>query len=356
MKKITKKFKATGKLSLFAVADTTETLAKLGNILNRLERGVDFERFRSILEDALTTDSKSNAGARPYNYLLMFQILILQYCYGLSDEQTEYQIYDRLSFKNFLKLSDGDKVPDAKTIWAFREKVSTLGLANKLFSLFNEFLKASGLILSEGKMVDASFTTVPIQRNTKEENTQIKAGSGEELWNAPHEKYKKRQKDTEARWTKKNNTSHYGYKNHTKVDTASKLITNYIVTDASVHDSQALSALLSIEDKDQTLHADSAYIGEEQEKIIAKAGMINKVHEKGARNRPLTDEQKASNRDKSRKRVRVEHVYGFIKNTMSDLSLRCIGLQRVATGIGFINLIYNIFRVEQLQRITLSKS
>ena len=101
MKKKQKKFKTTGKLSLFAVADTTETLAKLGNSLNRLESGVDFERFRSILEDELTTDSKSNAGARPYSYLLMFQILILQYCYGLSDEQTEYQIYDRLSFKNF---------------------------------------------------------------------------------------------------------------------------------------------------------------------------------------------------------------------------------------------------------------
>lgn len=83
--------------------------------------------------------------------------------------------------------------------------------------------------------------------------------------------------------------------------------------------------------------------------------MINKVHERGARNKPLTDEQKESNKEKSKIRVRVEHVFGFIKNSMSDLYVRSIGFRRAATAVGIINLIYNIFRVEQLQRITMSK-
>jgi len=131
--------------------------------------------------------------------------------------------------------------------------------------------------MNEEKMIDASFTVAPRQRNTKEENKQIKEGKGDELWKDNYNK--KRHKNIDARWTKKNNETFYGYKKHAKVATKSKFIDDYVVTDASVPDSQPLDDLLSSKDKGQTLHADSVYTGEEQDKVIEKYKMINQFHE-----------------------------------------------------------------------------
>ena len=189
-------------------------------------------------------------------------------------------------------------------------------------------------------MVDASFTVAPRQRNTREENKMIKEGKGDELWNA--QPNKKKHKDIDARWTKKNNETFYGYKNHAKVDTKSKFIDKYKVTDASVHDSQALDDLLTEKDEGQDFFADSAYTGEEQEKMISKYKMKNHVNEKGYRNKPLTVQQIASNREKSKTRARVEHVFGFMEQSMNGLYLRSVGIVR-ATGMnGLINLTYNL--------------
>lgn len=205
-------------------------------------------------------------------------------------------------------LANEDKVPDAKTIWLFKEKLSLLELSKKLFDFFTETLKTNGLIVNEGRIIDASFTTVPIQRNAKEENQKIKDGEGEQLWTEPQEVYKKRQKDIDARWTKKNNVSYYGYKNHTKVDAKNKFIISYTVTSASVHDSQEIVNLITSEDEGQPMYGDKAYRGEEQENTITDCQMISQIHEKAVRNKPLTDEQKASNNEKSIIRSRVEMV------------------------------------------------
>lgn len=285
------KYKTTGKRGLFDEQETLEKLSQINNPLERISLVVDFELFRELLErNLLNNNKKNNAGAKPYDVVLMFKIMILQRYYGLGDAQVEYQILDRLSFKKFLGLESGDKVPDEKTIWAFRETLTTKGVVEQLFEKFNQYLSSKNLIFNEGKMIDASFTIAPRQRNTREENKSIKEGKGDELWNdRPN---KKKHKDTDARWTKKNGETFYGYKNHAKVDSKSKFIDKYKVTDASVHDSQALDDLLTEKDKGQNLYADSAYTGEEQEKVIAKHKMNNKVHEKGYRNKPLTEEQK----------------------------------------------------------------
>ena len=162
---------------------------------------------------------------------------------------------------------------------------------------------------------------------------------------------KKRQKDTDSRWATKNGTSHYGYKDHIKVDNKYKLIQAYCISDASMHDSQALKELLDATDKGQTLHADSAYTGEEHQKTIRDHQMINKVHQKGYRNHPLSEGQKKLNRYKSKTRARVEHVFGFMTGSMNQLYVRCIGSKRAKGVIGLINLTYNLFRMEQLVRM-----
>ena len=163
---------------------------------------------------------------------------------------------------------------------------------------------------------------------------------------------KKRQKDIDARWTQKNGQKYYGYKDHAKVDNKHKFIDTYSVSSASVHDSQALDDLLD-EDKDaeNDLWADSAYTGKDQDKIIEKYKMNNKVNEKGYKNKPLTDKQKESNKEKYKVRSRVEHVFGFIEGSMNKFQLNCVGIKRATAIIGLINLAYNMFRYEQLVRL-----
>jgi len=344
------KYKTRGTKGIFDVEFRIEQINEKQNILKKISSAINFELFRPLLEEYLVNhNKKSNVGAKPYDPLLMFKILIIEQIFGLSDHQAEFQILGCTSFQQFLGLTVGDKVPDAKSIWNFREKVTKQNLERKLFDLFSDVLKDKGMILNEGKIVDASIVCVPKQRNNKDENDRIKSGDGDKLWeDKPN---KKRQKDIDARWLKKNGENFHGYKDHTKVDTKTKLIDIYEVTDASVHDSQALDDLLEESDRYQNLHGDSAYSGEEQEKTIKKYKMINFTHEKGCNNKPLTEQQKTSNKEKSKIRARVEHVYGFVSNSMSDFFSRLIGFERNKCVIGLINLIYNMCRYEQLLRI-----
>lgn len=183
-----------------------EKLSKLKDLLEKLNGKIDFEVFRETLNNIYEkTVRKSAAGARPYDYLLMFKILILQRLYNLSDSRREFQLNDRLSFKRFVGLEFSHKVPDTNTIWTFKERLKHDENERKLFECFYRELEACALVVSEGKMVDASFHEVPRQRNSREENKTIKEGEIPEDWQEEKNKKKLRQKDTDARWTKKGN-------------------------------------------------------------------------------------------------------------------------------------------------------
>lgn len=331
----------------FDEQEALEKLSKLKDPLEKLNKHIDFEVFRATLETIYTKQkTKSNAGAKPFDFVLMFKILILQRLYHLSDEQMEYQLVDRLSFKRFTGLEFSHRVPDCNTIWNFKQGLAKDENEKKLFDLFYKVVEERNLIVNEGKMVDASFHEAPRQRNTKEENKEIKEGTTPQAWK--EKTHKLSHKDVDARWTKKNNETYYGYKNHVKADTGSKMIDNYAVTSASVHDSKAIEKLLDNKDKGQTLHADSAYASAEIEGMVSKVDMTNKIHEKGYKNKPLTAEQKESNRIKSSKRARVEHIFGFIETNMKGTYIRTIGIARAKVNIGITNLTYNICRAVQL--------
>lgn len=342
-------YKSQGKKGLFDEHFSSSHLSTMGNPLESIGKVIDFEIFRSTLETRLlNTSKKTNAGAKPFDVVMMFKILILQRYYNLGDRQVEYQIVDRTSFKKFLGLETGDKVPDEKTVWSFRERLTQSGTVEDLFELFVSHLEQKGLIFNEGQIIDASFTEIPRQRNTRGENKMIKDDCGDDLWN--DQPNKKCHKDIDARWTQKNGDTFYGYKNHVKVDAKSKIIGTYYVTDASVHDSQVLDSLLTEKDQGQELFADSAYTGPEQENTVAEHGMINKIHEKGYKNKPLTEEQIAKNNLKSKTRVRVEHIFGFMERSMNGMYIWSVGMPRATAIIGLMNLTYNIFRYEQLMR------
>ena len=318
-----------------------------GDPLPRLKDLVDWERFRPELEAARNKERKSNAGRKSFDVILMFKVLVLQSLYNLSDEKMEFQIRDRLSFMRFLGLSLGDTVPDEKTIWLFREQLAEAGLIKRLFEEFDQFLEEKGFCARRGQIIDASIVEAPRQRNSREENRQIKAGQMPEGWS----EQKKRQKDTDARWTKKNGQNYYGYKNHINVDVKHKLIRDYEVTPASVHDSQVFEELLDEDNSSRDVWADSAYRSEEKLRELKKRRYREHLQRKGCRHKQLTDRETRGNRTRSRIRSRVEHVFGVQAMRAGNLILRTIGLIRAKAKIGLRNLAYNLDRFCVLQGV-----
>jgi len=337
----------------FDIAERANKLTRMGDPLVGLNERIDWEAFRKDLSLVHEKERKSNAGAKPIDVVLMFKVLVLQHLHNLSDDRIEYQIRDRLSFMRFLGLQLEDRVPDAKTVWLFREQLKNKGLVTALFARFHEQLAIQGYVAKSGQMIDATFVEVPRQRNTREENDQIKKGEIPVDWQEPESKAKLRQKDVDARWTKKNEEKHYGYKNHVNVDQDNKLIHHYVVTDAAVHDSQAFDFLIDEKAQEdgskRTVFADSAYRSQEKEAQLAAAGIPSQICEKGARNCPLTEQQKTTNRAKSKVRARVEHVFGA-QAQMGGHIVRTIGAARAWVKIGLMNLVYNMVRLGQLHK------
>jgi IS5 family transposase len=275
----------------------------------------------------------------------MFKILILQKIYNISDDQCEFQINDRLSFQRFLGLQLYDPVPDAKTIWHFREELKNAKVIEKIFYKFTQELEHRGIITYSGSIIDATFIEVPRQRNTREENKNIVSGEVPKKWLQKKNRNKIVQKDMDARWMTKNKVRHYGYKDHVKIDKKSKIITRYRVTSASVHDSQEFKNLIDVK-KDKRIYADSANSGKEIQKCIP--GRIkNRIHEKGYRNHPLTKTQVRNNTAKSRIRARVEHVFAAMQQ-YGGKTIRTIGMARAEIQIGLLNLTYNLKRYAYL--------
>ena len=195
-------------LSFFAEANRLSRLTTMGDPLEKVTGAVNFELLRPVLNKVFQKAPAAPGGRPPWDYVLMFKILLLQQWYGIADDLTEYLINDRLSFQRLLGMSLGDKVPDAKTIWLFRENLTKSGEYKELFDLFARQMQDKGVITRIGSIVDASFVDAPKQRNTKEENKAIKEGNGEALWK--DNLHKCRQKDKDARWAKKNDETQSG--------------------------------------------------------------------------------------------------------------------------------------------------
>jgi IS5 family transposase len=329
----------------FDESDRLEELSKMGDPLEKLNKYMQWGNFRELLTNAFSKEPKGPGGRPPFDYVMMFKILILQKLYNMADDTTEYQIKDRLSFQRYLGLTLCDTVPDAKTIWNFREALREAAVLDILFERFVGQMESKGIITRSGSIVDATFVDVPRQRNTKEENKEIKEGKIPAEWGKEENRHKRAQKDTDARWAVKNKEVHYGYKDHIKVDKKSKIITNYEVTSAEVHDSRELENLIEPEN-DRRIYGDSAYTGEEVQKCIPE-GVQNRIHEKGYRNHPLTKTQERNNTAKSKIRARVEHVFGRM-HQFGGIAIRTIGIRRAEIQIGLLNMAYNITRYAYL--------
>ncbi|MGB3052408.1 MAG: IS5 family transposase [Polyangiales bacterium] len=341
-----------GQAGFFDLERRLDALSAKGDPLETVKTTVPWEAFRADIETATgkkAEERKSRAGRKPYDAILKFKILVLQSLYNLSDEQTEFLIRDRLSFMRFLDLGLEDAVPDATTIWLFREALVEAGLIDKLFERFGQHLQAKGYLARGGQIIDATIVSAPKQRNSRDENDQVKAGQTPEDWEK--KPAKNRQKDKDARWTKKHGRSYYGYKNHIGVDKAHKIIRKWAATDASPHDSQHLDDILDDANTAKDVWADSAYRSAEIEARLRGRGLKSRIHRRGARNRPLSEAQMAANTMRSKVRARVEHVFGHQENSMGRKVVRTIGMARAKFKIGMMNLGYNISRLVQLERM-----
>lgn len=325
--------------------DLDERYAKLdefGDPLARLDELVDWEAFRSELARVHDKPRRSAAGRKPFDVVLMFKLLVIQHLYGLSDEQVEYQVRDRFTFARFAGLASSDRVPDARTLWLFRERLQAIGGADRLFATLMEQIEAAGYQARQGQIVDAAVVAAPRQRNTRSENGQIRAGSEPGEW-ADAPAAKRRQKDTQARWTFKHGQKHYGYKNHVSVDRAYKLVRGFAATDAATHDSQRFLAVLDETNTDPGVWGDGAYRSKEREAELARRGFVSALHRRGHKHQALSPEQQRENRRRSRVRARVEHVFADQVHT-GGRRVRTIGLSRARVAIGMANLVYNLRR------------
>lgn len=333
-----------------------ERLSAAGDPLERLAEAVNFEAFRYRLEKGLKRSDGSKGGRPPYDPVLMFKVLILQALYNLSDAQAEFMIKDRLSFLRFLGLGLDDAVPDATTIWLFREQLVQAKAMEKLFARFDHVLTEKGYLAMSGQLLDATLVPAPRQRNTDGEKEAIKAGkTAGEIW--PDQPARARQKDVDARWTVKTSKAKprldgraqadlavpvFGDKNHISTDRRHGLIRKWAVTAASAHDGARLPELLDKANTASAVWADTAYRSRKNEALLEKRGFVSQIHRRKPPGRPMPRSTARANAVKSKVRSAVEHVFADQKQRMG-LFIRTIGLPRARLKIGMVNLAYNLW-------------
>ncbi len=315
-------------------------------VLKRLSDSIPWESFRPLLEMGYKQERKSNVGRKRIDPLVLFQMLVLQQLFNLSNEELEFQVNDRRSFEEFVGLGVMNDIPDATTVAIFRERVRQTDVIGELFEQFEGYLREQGLKARGGQIIDATLVPVPKQRNSREENKEIKAVRLPHGWD--ENSHRPQQKDLDARWVKKNGVNHYGYKNSICIDAEQGSIRRYAVTPANIHDSQMIPRLLDPENKHDYVWADSAYSGECFEDLLSLGGFESRIHEKGVQNHPLSDAAKERNSIKSAIRACVEHGFGCITTSMGGKFTRKIGLERNEAWWGLKNLTFNFIR--SLQR------
>ena len=347
--------------------DSDERLAWLsaaGDPLERLAAVVDFELFRGELERALRRSDRGKGGRPPYDAVLMFRVLVLQTLYTLSDDQTEYQLRDRLSFMRFIGLALHQPVPDAKTIWLYREQLVRAGALQRLFAHFDRVLREKGYLAMGGQIVDATIIEARRPRLTEAEKETIKGGGVPAEWKPA----RRAQIDRDGRWTLKRGKKRpwpaagsghkrtaaselvipaFGYKNHLGIDRTHGFVRRFTVTHAAAPDGRELGRLLDGDNLASGVWADTAYRSEANLQLLDRRGLVPQFQRRKPRGRPMPAHIRRGNA--TRARARVEHVFAAEKRRL-HLVIRTVGQARATAKITLANLAYNFIRLAWLTR------
>lgn len=196
------------KTSLFAEAEREAKLDKIGDALSKLAAHVDFAALAAEIDEAAPRAGRERGGRPPFPTEMMVRLLVVQRLYNLSDEQMEFQLLDRLSFQRFVGLRQSSQAPDRTTLWTFKERLIKAGASQRIFEAVSRQLERHGYIARGGQMVDASIVPAPKQALSKDEKEIVAQDAMPAEWTPA----KRRQKDVQARWTKKHGKSYFGYK------------------------------------------------------------------------------------------------------------------------------------------------
>ncbi|GMG82565.1 IS5 family transposase [Paralimibaculum aggregatum] len=333
-------------------------LSAQGDPLEKLGATVDFEIFRADLDATLGPRDLSRGGRPPFDPVLKFRMLVLQAMHGLSLAQTEYLVADRLSWMRFCGLGPGDAVPDANTLWDFREALIGAGALDALFSRLDRAITEAGYLPMAGQILDPTLVAAPRQRNTEEEKARIKAGeTADAIW--PDKPARARQKDMDARWTVKfakakpaaDGTPRidiaipaFGYKSHISIDRRHGVIRRAKVTDAAAHDGARLrEGLIDPNNTASDIWADSAYRSAANERFLAGIGKVSRIHRRKPKAKPMPKRTARANAAKSAVRAHVEHPFAHQKGPMG-LVIRTIGIARATATVTLANMAYNMKR------------
>lgn len=299
----------------FALKEKYEKVKKLRSNLEEINKLVDWSSIAQSIPI-----HESNTGRPSYQKTMMIKILFLQSCYSLSDEEIEYQLYNRLDFQQFLGFPKN--IPDYSTIWRFREDLTELDHIDRIWEDINIQITNKGIEIKKGKIQDASF----IEADPGKKKSSDKINRGREA---------KTSRSKDGSWTKKGKKSIFGFKGHHKVDDESKLITDVAVTTAKTFDGN-----VDLANSEDIVYRDKCYSGS---KTKAKG---NGSMKRGN----LTPKQELRNKRITKKRCRGEHPYATMHRSFKAGRTKLTTLPRVFVQHVFVCIAYNIHRLKFLLR------
>jgi IS5 family transposase len=335
------------KADLFVQERRQEKLVQFTGVLRKLEQLVDWPGLAAAVNQATGREAAQPKGGRPaYPTVALLKILVLQQLHGnLSDEAMEYALLDRASWQHFVGLAQARDLPDARTLWVFKEQLAQGGGggAMALFEVVGQQLAQAGLQARGGQLIDATLITVPKAHLDKQEKATLKAGKTPSHWSAK----KTAHIDTDARWTAKREVYCFGYKAHVNTDQQHKLIRAIEVTPANVDDRVPLERLIDQsqprKQSGKTVHADRGYHSAATRALLQAMGLIDAVARKDDAKRFDQTDLHRRNQKLARIRARVEHVFGAWEKTMGK-TIRTIGGVRATAQITIQATVYNLRR------------
>lgn len=296
------------------------TSAPANDFLEELNRLVDWQPIDEKLCGMFT----ATTGALPKPPLVVFKMLLLQHCYGLSDPQCEELVKDRLSWRKFVGLSFEQSVPDETTLVRFRQRLVEHGLKDKLLDLINAQLEKRNLIVKRVTLVDATLVQAARRAPTKNEGG-----------------------DGDADFTVKKGQPHYGYKAHVAVDENHTIIRAADLSAASVHDSQRFEAVVRGDEK--MVVADKAYWSAGRSRWLQERRIENGILRKAFRGEPLGEPARKINRFLSSVRCGIEKIFGHWKRSMGYRRVRYVGWERNRLELELKCICWNLKRLVNLR-------
>lgn len=318
--------------------------AKLGSYVAKLatmDELIDFAAIAAAVDAACPRADRARGGRPPYATEVMVRLVFLQSLYNLSDEECEHQVLDRMSFQRFCRVDGLLHIPDARTLWSFKQRLVTGGLGGRaIFDTVSLQLQQHGYIPRSGQIVDASIIKAPITQANAREREALNRGEAPQGWSEKRLQHT----DRDARWTKKHGKSYYGYKLHANADKRFKLIRRVKITAANVDDGQNLKDVLDQANTASHLMADRGYDSQANRELLRDQQLRDGIARRAKPGQQARQRLDARNKTINRSRSRVEHVFAGLEQ-LGRKAVRAMTLARNELAILVKCAAYNAKRL-----------